>query len=115
MSCIIIDQYCPLSFLCQPNIPKFRGEYFAIQTLLDSFISDFAGKKLDKGRDAQLTKIQETMLYATNPLTNLWAELIDQGLTQDSQAAIFVSDVLEIIQRTLVLLGNASNLISETR
>ena len=22
-----------LSFLCQPNIPKFRGEYFAIQTL----------------------------------------------------------------------------------
>ena len=31
--CIIIDQYCLLSFLCQPNIPKFRGEYFAIQTL----------------------------------------------------------------------------------
>ena len=30
---IIIDQYCLLSFLCQPNIPKFRGEYFAIQTL----------------------------------------------------------------------------------
>ena len=82
---------------------------------LDSFISDFAGKKLDKGRDAQLAKIQGTMLYATNPLTNLWAELIDQGLTQDSQAAMFVSDVLEIIQRTLVLLGNASNLISETR
>ena len=82
---------------------------------LDSFISDFAGKKLDKGRDAQLAKIQGTMLYAANPLTNLWAELIDQGLTQDSQAAIFVSDVSEIIQRTLVLLGNASNLISETR
>ena len=33
MLCIIIDQYCLLSFLCQPNIPKFRGEYFAIQTL----------------------------------------------------------------------------------
>ena len=33
MLCIIIDQYCLLSFLCQPNIPEFRGEYFAIQTL----------------------------------------------------------------------------------
>ena len=33
MLCIITDQYCLLSFLCQPNIPKFRGEYFAIQTL----------------------------------------------------------------------------------
>ena len=31
--CIIFDQYCLLSFLCQPNIPKFRGECFAIQTL----------------------------------------------------------------------------------
>ena len=25
--------YCLLSFLCQPNIPKFRGEYFANQIL----------------------------------------------------------------------------------
>ena len=33
MLCIVIDQYSLLSFLCQPNIPKFRGEYFAIQTL----------------------------------------------------------------------------------
>ena len=33
MLCIIIDQYCLLSFLWQPNIPKFRGEYFANQTL----------------------------------------------------------------------------------
>ena len=30
---IIIDQYCLLYFLCQPNSPKLRGEYFAIQTL----------------------------------------------------------------------------------
>ena len=30
MLCIIIDQYCLLSFLCQPNIPKFRGAYLNI-------------------------------------------------------------------------------------
>ena len=82
---------------------------------LDSFVADFAGKKLDKARDSQLAKIQGAMLYAANPLTNLWADLIEQGLVQDSQAAIHVANVLEIIQRSLVLLGNANSLISETR
>ena len=82
---------------------------------LDSFISDFAGKKLDKARDAQLARIQGAVLYAANPLTCLWSDLVDQGLTQDPKAAILVSDVLDIIQRSLVLLGNANNLILETR
>ena len=59
--------------------------------------------------------LQRVMLYAANPLTNLWSDLIEQGLTRDPQAAILVSDILEVIQRTLVLLGNANNLISETR
>ena len=49
----------------------------------DHFISDFAGKKLVKGGDAQLAKIQGIMLYAANSLTKLWTQLIDQGLTQD--------------------------------
>ena len=78
-------------------------------------VADFAGKKLDKARDSQLSKIQGAMLYAANPLTNLWAELIEQGLANDPEAAIHVSDVLETIQRSLVLLGNANSLISETR
>ena len=82
---------------------------------LDSFVADFAGKKLDKARDSQLAKIQGAMLYAASPLTNLWAELIDQGLTNDPEAAIHVSDILDSIQRALVLLGNANSLISETR
>ena len=82
---------------------------------LDSFISDFASKKLDKARDAQLARIQGAVLYTVNPLTCLWSDLAGQGLTQDRKAAILVSDVLDIIQRSLVLLGNANNLISETR
>ena len=55
------------------------------------------------------------MLYAAGPLTGLWADLIEQGLANDSDAAIHVSDILETIQRSLVLLGNANSLISETR
>ena len=82
---------------------------------LDSFISDFGGKKLDKARDAQLSKIQGTLLYAANPLTNLWSELINQKLTRDPNAAIPVADILDIIQRSLVLLGNANCLVSEAR
>ena len=49
-------------------------------------------------------------------MTCLWSDLADQELNQDPKAAILVSDVLDIIQRSsLVLLGNANNLISETR
>ena len=66
---------------------------------------DFAGKKLDK---AQLYRIQTSVLYVANPLTCLWSKLIDQGLTHQQDATIGVSEVIETIQRTLVLLGNTS-------
>lgn len=82
---------------------------------MDGFVADFAGKKLDKARDSQLAKIQGAMLYAASPLTNLWSDLIEQGLSSDPEAAIHVSDILDTIQRSLVLLGNANSLISETR
>ncbi len=62
---------------------------------LDSFV---AGKKLDKARDSQLAKIQGAVLYAASPLTNLWAKLIDQGLANDPETTIHVSDMLDSIQ-----------------
>ena len=82
---------------------------------LDNFIADFGGRKVDKARDAQLAKIQGALLYAANPLTNLWSELIQQKLSEDTEAAVPVADVMDILQRSLVLLGNANSLISETR
>ena len=82
---------------------------------LDQFVSEFAGKKLDKARDAQLARVQGSVLYVSNPLTNLWADLIDKGLTQNPEGVVSVAVVMETIQRSLVLLGNANNLISETR
>ena len=82
---------------------------------LDQFISDFAPKKVDKARDAALTKIQGSLLDAVNPLANLWSNLIEQRLDGDHQAVIPVVEVLDVIQRTLVLLGNANNLLSERR
>lgn len=82
---------------------------------LDQFVSEFAPKKVDKARDAALSKIQGSLLYAVNPLTNMWAGLIEQGMAEDPEALIPVPDVLDIIQRSIVLIGNASNLVSETR
>ena len=49
------------------------------------------------------------------PLANLWAELVNQKLDGDPGALIPVTDVLDVIQRSIVLLGNANNLISKTR
>ena len=75
---------------------------------LDQFVSDFAPKKVDKAR-------QGSLLYAANPLTNLWAELTEQGMADDPEELVPVPEVLDIIQRSLVLIGNANNLVSETR
>ena len=82
---------------------------------LDQFITDFAPKNIDKARDTSLARILGSMLYAVNPLVNVWAGLIDQKLDDDPEALIPVSDVLEMIQRSIVLLGNTNNLISESR
>ena len=70
----------------------------AMPPKLDSFVADFTGKKVDKARDSQLAKIQGAVLYAASPLTNLLAKLIDQGLANDPEATIHVSDILDSIQ-----------------
>ena len=82
---------------------------------LDQFMLDFAWKRLDKARDTQLIKIQTSLLYAANPLAKLWSEVVEQGLDQDPKALIQIADVLDTIQRALVLLGSANNTVSETR
>ena len=41
--------------------------------------------------------------------------VVRQQLVEDEGAVINVHDVLEVVQRTLVLLGNANELISQTR
>ena len=48
------------------------------------------------------------------PILSQTYGLTTQGLTHDPSDAIHVTDVLKVIQRSLVLLGNANNLISET-
>ena len=48
-------------------------------------------------------------------MTCLWAELIDNDLLSNPEATVNVHDVLNIVQRSLVLLGNANELVSQLR
>ena len=55
------------------------------------------------------------LLSAADPLTCLWSDLLDNSLLADESVVINVHDVLNIIQRTLVLMGNANELLSQAR
>ena len=56
-------------------------------------------------RDNDLKQIQTAVLNATAPLCGLWAQLLDQNLTEDSDL-VQAPVVLDMIQRALVFLGN---------
>ena len=65
--------------------------------------------------DRQLARIQASVLAACAALVNLWSQLEGQGLSGKPNDLILVSEVLKISNTTLMLIGNASNYISETR
>ena len=55
------------------------------------------------------------MLKVCGPITCMWSDLIEQNLLEDPDATISIHEVLEIIQRSLVLLGNAKEMLSQMR
>ena len=87
----------------------------AVPPKADKFIIDFLGKKFPKEHDTQLSKIQASVLASIRPLTSSWQTLVEEGLEEDSSMVVKASEVLSLVQRTLCLVGNASELISQTR
>ena len=67
------------------------------------------GKDAHWGAEKPLYKIQEQLLDVSGPLTCLWADLTNK------KASFSAEDILLTVQRTLVLLGSASNAISLER
>ena len=59
--------------------------------------------------------MQAALLRSAGPLSCLWSELIDNNLVRDEESMINVHNILVVVQRTLVLLGNANELISQAR
>ena len=86
------------------NVPK-----------VDGFVMDHLKQRFPRLRDFELGTIQSALLKCVGPLSCLWSELLDNNLLDEEEATINVHDVLEVVQRTLMLLGNANELVSQTR
>lgn len=82
---------------------------------VDKFMSDFLGKRLPKERDAELTKVQTAILAAIRPLTSAWQHLVEAKLENDPKMTVPATEVLTLIQQTVCLIGNASELTSQFR
>ena len=82
---------------------------------VDRFMADHLKECFPKSRDGELGIIQSALLSAVGPLTCLWSDLLDNNLLADEKATINAHDVLNVVQRTLVLMGNANELLSQTR
>ena len=76
---------------------------------------DHLKERLSKAHDSELEIIQSALLSAAGPLTCLWSDLLDNNLLADENATISAHDVLNVVQRTLVLMGNTNDLLSQTR
>ena len=80
--------------------------------VFDKFVKVYLRSRYSK-QDGELVKLQSVMLKVCGPMTCRWSDLIKQNLLEEPDATISVHDVLEIIQRSLVLLGNANKVLSQ--
>ena len=81
----------------------------------DPLLADFLGKRYPEQQDKQLSRIQTSILAACAPLTDLWSNLCDQGLSGEEDELIPVEEVLKVIRASLALIGNSSNYVSQLR
>ena len=82
---------------------------------VDKYISEILGKRLPKEQESELSKIQSAILAGVRPLTSAWQLLLDNGLENDLEMVVPASEVLTLIQCSLCMIGNASELVSQTR
>ena len=92
-----------------PNTPATKAPK------VDGFITEFLMGSFLRSDDTELTKVQSALLKVCGPMACMWAELIDNDLLSSPDATVNVHDVLNVVQRTLVLLGNANELLSQLR
>ncbi len=81
----------------------------------DDDIVAFLGRDFPAKSEKRLRRIQATTIAVAGPLTTLWANFVEQDMGQGSGTLISVDDVIDTIQRSLSLLGNSVNYISQAR
>lgn len=78
--------------------------------IVGALADDFRG-----GEDRQLMKIQATVLAASSPLANFWSHLTEQGFEGKDDEYVAVGEVLDVLKDSLMLIGNASHYITQSR
>ena len=81
----------------------------------DDVLVDYMNNDFPSSSEEHYKRIQTAVISAGAPMLNLWAHLEEQQLTVGQGGLIQTEVVLEMIQKSLVLLGNASNYVSEIR
>ena len=82
---------------------------------MDKYLQEFLGKRMPKEHDTEYkhTKIQSAILTSIRPLTSAWQRLTEKGLEEDPDMLVSGAEVLSLIQCTICLIGNASELTSQ--
>ena len=81
---------------------------------MDEFLGVFWKGKLNLSQDGKWKQVQNALFCATGPLCGLWSQIHEQGIDSEN-GNIPASVVLDMIQCTLVFLGNANQLLNEKR
>jgi len=71
---------------------------------VDCFMLDYLKQRFPKSCDEKLGTVQSALLYA---VTCLWSDLLDNNCLNGKGEMINTHNVLNVVQCTLVLLGNA--------
>ena len=72
---------------------------------VDRYVTNYLKATFPRSDDAELMKVQSTLLKVCGPMACMWAELIDNSLHSDPNASVNVHNIRNIIQHTIVLLG----------
>ena len=84
---------------------------------VDKYIREFLGKHFPKDMDTDLSKIQGGVMHIVCPLAAAWNSLLEEGIAEDQDLLQLVpaSQVVALIQCTICMVGNVSEMISQLR
>ena len=82
---------------------------------VDRFMSEYLGKRMPKDQESELLKIQSAVLAIVRPLTTAWQQLADDDLEKEPEMVVPAAEVLAMIECTLCLVGNSSNITDQEK
>ena len=74
----------------------------------DKYLTDFLGRRFPKDMDSKLSSIQAAVLAIGHPTLSAWQGMVEGGLDEDPDMVVPAAEVLNLCQRILCLVGNAS-------